>query len=474
MSEVETTGQDGQPEVRRRQAILDFDRPNLYPKQEEAIFDPKRISIIEASTKSGKTAGCIAWLTELAMSGKPGENFWWVAPVTPQCDIAFNRMMRGLPRQIITGYFSNPKKIIFHHVDTTIWFKSGDHEDTLYGEDVHACVIDEASRLKAGAWYAIRTTLTATRGRLRIIGNVKGKKNWFYQLARRAEAGHPEMGYHRLTAYDAIQARVLAAEEIESARDSGMPEHVWRELYLAEASEDSGNPFGERAIDACVAPLSSDEPYCWGWDLAKSRDFTVGIALDRKGRCCRFLRFQKPWAETVETILQETGKTPMFVDQTGVGDPIVESLQRRLRQTDPKTASVQGYKFTAPSKQMLMEGLALAINAGEISFPEGPIVLELKQFEYVYKPSGVHYAAMEGANDDGLESAFLVTGLKATARERRVVRRMRVRSSKKPSFLLRTQIILTVVWRSGLGHRFALAIPARLGHPERFPWPDPA
>ena len=32
-----------------------WDRAQLYPKQEAAIFERKRISVIEASTKSGKT-----------------------------------------------------------------------------------------------------------------------------------------------------------------------------------------------------------------------------------------------------------------------------------------------------------------------------------------------------------------------------------------------------------------------------------
>ena len=32
-----------------------WDRAKLYPKQEPAIFERKRISVIEASTKSGKT-----------------------------------------------------------------------------------------------------------------------------------------------------------------------------------------------------------------------------------------------------------------------------------------------------------------------------------------------------------------------------------------------------------------------------------
>src|SRR5260370_1447173 len=98
-------------------------------------------------------------------------------------------------------------------------FRSGDNPDALYGEDVYACVIDEASRFKEDAWFAIRSTLTATRGKIRIIGNVKGKSNWFYHLARRAEEGkHPELGYHKLTAYDAVAAGVLAADEIAEAR----------------------------------------------------------------------------------------------------------------------------------------------------------------------------------------------------------------------------------------------------------------
>jgi hypothetical protein len=54
-------------------------RADLYPKQEAAIFDRRRISVIEASTKSGKTEGCITWLMEMAMSGRLGVNYWWVA-----------------------------------------------------------------------------------------------------------------------------------------------------------------------------------------------------------------------------------------------------------------------------------------------------------------------------------------------------------------------------------------------------------
>ena len=38
-----------------------WDRAKLYPKQEAAIFERKRISVIEASTKSGKTIPLAPW-----------------------------------------------------------------------------------------------------------------------------------------------------------------------------------------------------------------------------------------------------------------------------------------------------------------------------------------------------------------------------------------------------------------------------
>jgi hypothetical protein len=59
-----------------------------------------------------------------------------------------------------------------------IRFKSGEKTDSLYDEDVWAAVLDEASRMREEAFHAIRSTLTATRGKVRLIGNAKGRKNW--------------------------------------------------------------------------------------------------------------------------------------------------------------------------------------------------------------------------------------------------------------------------------------------------------
>jgi hypothetical protein len=171
---------------------------------------------------------------------------------------------------------------------------------------------------------------------------------------------------------------------------------VFRELYLAEPSDDGGNPFGIAAIAACVVagPLSKASPVVWGWDLAKHVDWTVGIALDADGRVCRFERFQQPWDSTIIRIVAATGSTPALVDSTGVGDPILEMLQKN------RGTHFEGYSFNASSKQKLMEGLAVAIQRRDVTFPDGPIQRELEEFEYEYTRSGVRYSAPEGFHDD--------------------------------------------------------------------------
>lgn len=385
---------------------MKYTRPPLYKLQEEALFCPERFSVTEAGTKSGKTVGCLCWLLEQALAGKPGQNFWWVATVFSTSDIAYRRMQAGLPRDLFKA--NESRKTLTLPNNTTIWFKSGEKPDNLYGEDVYACVIDEASRIREEAWHAVRSTLTATRGPVRIIGNVKGRKNWAYRLARKAEAGEPDWHYSRITAHDAVAAGVLAEDEIAGAK-SMLPESVFRELYLAEASDDQGNPFGIDHIRGCLVPLGDSQPIVFGWDLARSVDWTVGIGLDSNGRVCRFSRWQSPWEETHRRILDETGETPALVDCTGIGDAPFERLQR-------SAPNFTGYVFSSSSKQKLMEALAVAIQRREVQFPEGPITAELESFEYEYTRTGVRYTGPQGMHDDCVCSlALAVTHLQSAA-----------------------------------------------------------
>jgi len=391
-----------------------YRRPNLYRKQLSAIFCPERYGIIEGSTKCGKTVACIAWIIEQALAGHRGQAFWWVSPVYPQARIAFRRMKRGLPHYLFQANESEMTITLLN--GAIVSFRSAEKPDNLYGEDVYAAVLDEATRMRQEAWHAIRSTLTATRGPVRIIGNVKGRRNWAYQLARLAEGGEPLWAYSKLTADDAIAAGVVAQGEIEEARRQ-MPEDIFRELYYAEPADDSGNPFGLEYIARCA--LDTDqvwttwdgdgEPIAWGWDLAKSVDWTVGIGLDEHGAVCRLRRFQRPWMETIDTVRRETSNVAALVDSTGVGDPVLEALQQPWKDDGASYTgrNFEGMKFSSSSKQQLFEGLAVAIQQGAIKFPPGAITSELDQFEFLYTRTGTRYSAPDGAHDDCVDALAL-------------------------------------------------------------------
>ncbi len=374
-----------------------YQRPKLYKLQSEAFFNDFRYAWIEGSTKSGKTVSCMAWIVEEAIFlGKEGREFWWVAPVSSVASIAFKRLKRGISPFFIRSIISSEGKECITLINgAVIRFKSGEKTDSLFGEDVWAAVLDEASRMREEAFHAVRSTLTATRGKIRIIGNVKGRKNWFFRGCRKAEAGEPGHIFRKITALDAVAAGVFPQEELDDARRA-LPDAVYRELYLCEPSDDGGNPFGLKYIRSNIAEVSKKPTAAFGGDLAKSVDWTVLHGLDEDGCTTEHHRFQLPWKATMDRIRLICGYTTTHLDSTGVGDPIVEQLQGGFAET----SNFQGYKFTAASKQMLMEGLAVAIQQNEIQYPDGVIVSELESFEYEYTRTGVRYTAPEGMHDD--------------------------------------------------------------------------
>ena len=382
-----------------------------------SVADPRGLYLTEHLIPTHNTSGCLAWMYEQTIQMKEGQNGWWVAPVFRQAEIGFRRMCGYLPRSHIRGKPNQSKLRIQLANGAYLWFLSGERSNDLYGEDVYAAVIDEGSRLREDSWLALRTTLTATQGPARIIGNVHGRNNWFYKLCRLAEEGTEGMAYHRITWEDAVAAGVLDREEIEASRRDfarlgkmGM----WNQLYNAVATAEDDNPFGLAAIEACLidgetmkVQGSGDAkwvnredlyPRAAGVDLAgrgaqnvnvsaetHERDFTALVKLDREGTATHVERFRDSHQETQERLLAALGPTMALIDSTGAGDQQVEAMQRRV---GPR---VEGYVFTQRSRQDLLEGLALALGENRLRFPDGPLRDELDSFEYAYTGGGVKY-----------------------------------------------------------------------------------
>lgn len=386
---------------------INYTRPPLFPYQIAILDCLARFTVTIASTKVGKTASHIVWLFEQALQCKANQSVWWIAPTFSQAKIAFDRMKVQISDR--NFYKANETNLIITLVTgAKIHFKTAEKPDNLYGDDVYAFVFDEFTRARETAWFALRSTITSTGGMGKFIGNAKSKKNWGYKLAMKAKAGQDkDYQFFKITAYDAADCGMMTKdgrpfiEEIEAAKRD-LPESVFNELYLAEASEDGSNPFGLKYIAAVCYPNLSNQPsICHGIDVANKFDSTSIIGLDKLGTMSYYHNFTRTgWPHVIATI-KSLPQVPAAQDSTGVGDVVLAEVQQVNQQ-------IEGYIFTQQSKQRLMEGLAVGIQSrklliaddGDVVNGTGKLRHQLEQFEIVYTRTGVVYSAPEGEHDD--------------------------------------------------------------------------
>jgi hypothetical protein len=217
---------------------LKIKRPKLTTYQKAFLYNEARFTITEASTKVGKTFAHIWWIFEMAHlpTNKPNYNYWWCAPVYSQTKIAFNRLrVKVAPSGLYKINESN--LVITTPQGVNIHFKSADKPDNLFGEDVYGIVFDEAPRAKVTAFHALRSTITATRGKMKLIGNFGGISNWMHQLKEKALTD-PEYAYFKITAWDAVKEGILDEAEILQAQKD-LPPKIFKQLYLAEEQENN-------------------------------------------------------------------------------------------------------------------------------------------------------------------------------------------------------------------------------------------
>src|SRR3990172_1889523 len=168
-------------------------------------------------------------------------------------------------------------------------------------------ILDEAAWQPYGEeiFASLKPTIEGG-GALNIISTPKGHGNMFARIWQGRESnGFKPLKTHYSQHPERNEAWVKEAKQ-------GYPESVWEQEYECsfEAMEDA--VFKERVIQSCIRPIqleTSGQPghyYVTGWDLARKKDYTVGVTLDvtdTPARLVSFERFRnKPWPLQAEII----------------------------------------------------------------------------------------------------------------------------------------------------------------------------
>lgn len=280
-----------------------------------------------------------------------------------------------------------------------IFAKSGDNPDSLRGEGLDGCVLDEAAMLKPEVWHeAIRPALSDKNGWALIISTPKGK-NWLYDLFLR---GMDETQREfKSFSYPSWANPILKPEEIDEMRKN-LPELSFRQEILAEFIEGGGVVF--RNVDNCMisepeSPITG-EYYIIGVDLGRHEDFTF-ISVGKMSECRQVYieRFNRSdWdyiKERIRYVHFKYNKGAILIDSTGYGDPIYEDLGK-------EGLNISGYNLNSISKAQLIENMQLLLENNQIQLiKDKQLSLELSAYNYTILPSGnVRYEAPKGFHDD--------------------------------------------------------------------------
>ena len=180
-----------------------------------------------------------------------------------------------------------------------------------------------------------------------------------------------------------------------------MPEHVFKQEYLAEFLEDGSAVF--KNIKECITTASATEICYAGIDLGRANDYTVLTILNESGQvfyCERWRHME--WSTIISNLVAVLNKyrPRCYVEINGTQDAIFEQIRNAINFNKNQ---VQGFITSAKSKQSIIEDLIVAFENREIGIPNNQDLMDEFSFfsyEYNLKTRQIHYSAPQGLHDD--------------------------------------------------------------------------
>jgi hypothetical protein len=306
-------------------------------------------------------------------------------------------LKRYLPRELLNKDPNETELYCEFNSGSVLQIRGADDPDSLRGVGYAGVIFDEWAMMKPAIWEEIiYPVLAANGGWAWFLFTPKGR-NHAYHYWNNARQWKDWQNFF----LDVNSSGIVSPEELERAK-SEMPEDLYKQEFLCNFLEGAGSVF--KGINMCITGSLEDvkpgHRYVIGFDVAKTVDFNVLICVDQgTNQVVAFDRFnQTSWAyqkERAAIMARKYNDALIIIDSTGVGDPILEDLQRM-------NLKVEGFKFNQNSKEELVERLMLAISQRMIYFPIVRELLdELESYTYEILPSGrFRYNAPAGQHDD--------------------------------------------------------------------------
>jgi len=387
---------------------------------------PARFRVLACGARWGKDRCCIIesirLTVELLQLKRPGlipqVHGWFVAPNYPLAGQLWRELKELTPRTLL----AKPPNEKAHRLNwkggAVVEIKSADDPNSLVTVGLDWLVVTEAALVSEDAWeMALRPRLSSPqRAGMAIFNGTPKGPNWYHRLYRRGlDLEQPEWESWNFPTAALIgpDGRLerhpcgnpyVSVDEVAQARQD-MPEHWFRQEYLAEFLSGEGTVFRNIRDRVAAPPTNPAGPLVAGADLAKHRDFSVFAVFDAEGRMVDMDRSRHlPYAHQAErlcSIVAKHGVEKLVIESNGVGEPFYEMVERDLHQRGLRCELI-AFQTTTSSKRQMIESLMIAFERGQITILDDPqLVNELELFTLTETTSGYErFSAPQGSFDD--------------------------------------------------------------------------
>jgi hypothetical protein len=322
----------------------------------------------------------------------------WVSPIYKQSKKVFDEMVQAFAGTGIIS--SNASELTIKVGKSTLQFFSSERYDNIRGFTFDYLVCDEFAFMDEQAWTEVlRATVLIKGKKVLLISTPKGR-NHFY-LIHQLENQNNMYKSFTMTSYDGL----AIASEIDDARLT-LPDHVFRQEYLAEFVDGSAMLFNNRL-------LSDNKPYgksFAGIDLGRADDYSVLSIFNENGEQYYIERWRhSDWSTIVSNIangLRTNNVHTALVEVNSIGDVIFEMLQKECS----SYCTIEPFVTTNQSKKEIVESLIVANQNKEVKFLNVDwLDKELEMFTYEYNPKSrvIKYGATSGFHDDAVMASCL-------------------------------------------------------------------
>jgi len=330
---------------------------------------------------------CVDFMINKGWSGA------WVSPtyrqakkVSDEMDLAFKGLFNYNRSELIMKSPNGSQLQMF----------SSERYDNIRGFTFDFLVMDEAAWQDEEAWTTVLRPTILVKGKKVLFLSTPRGKNWFYTMF---QLGLTEDNYKsfRFTSYD---NPMIDPKEIDAAK-MVLPDHVFRQEYLAEFIDDAGAVF--RNIKDSIRVSEKTSKLFFGIDLGRADDYTVLTIINERNEevLCQRWRHTE-WSIIVNECVNilNVYKPKGYVESNGAQDAIYEMIRNKV--TYGKH-NVEPFITASKNKQTIIEDLIVAFeekSIGILGLDFQTHELEVFTYEYNLKTRNIKYSAPTGLHDD--------------------------------------------------------------------------